>query len=70
LSKRLETIRVCLQVLFGELEVLTQELAPYDGVLRACGGRPLAECGASDKIRIAVSILNAAGIDIPNGKET
>ncbi len=52
-------IQELLDGIFANLKELTDELQPFDEMLKAAGGKPLAECGASDKIRIAVALLKS-----------
>lgn len=50
-------IQELLKSIFDSLDELTKELQPLDEVIHAVEGKPLAECGASDKIKIAKAVL-------------
>lgn len=60
-----EHIQALLKDIFTGLNDLTGILKQLDPVIRAAEGKPLAECGASDKIKIAVAVLAYHGVSIP-----
>lgn len=51
--------------IFEASDKLTCLLKPYDGILKANQGRPLAECGLRDKVKIACEILKMQGLEVP-----
>lgn len=62
-------IQSLLKDIFADLNELTEELRPFDDIIRASHGRPLAECGATDKIRIAIAILKLQKLEVPDGRK-
>lgn len=61
----MDKIQAILQRIFKELDDLDDELKPYDAMLRAADGKPLAECGASERIKIAVALLKVHKMEVP-----
>jgi hypothetical protein len=58
-------IPAILERIFADLDLLTEEIEPFGGLIKAAGGKPIAECGASEKIKIAIAICQASKIPIP-----
>lgn len=63
-----EDIPKILERIFADLVLLTEQIIPYDGIIKASGGKPIAECGASEKIKLAIALLEARGIAVPGRK--
>jgi len=58
-------IQELLASIFRDLNSLKAELQPYDKILKACEGKPLDQCGASDRIKIAIAVLEVQGLEVP-----
>lgn len=54
-----------LKAIFDNAEILREELKPYDGIMKASGGKPLAECGIGDKVKVAIQVLKSQGLEVP-----
>lgn len=61
----MKRVQEILARIFKDLDELDVELEPYDAIIQAAHGKPLAECGASDRIKIAVAILKMNKMEVP-----
>jgi len=55
--RQADKIEEVLDRLYLELDLLCELLKPYEATFVAAGGKPLAEQGASDRIKIAKALV-------------